>query len=430
MVRSGINKTLLSLLKKKSIRKILVINFANNFVDLAEDFLSATSDARRLVAAEKLSEIILKRNDLEDMLAVRKEVRTLELMRSISYPHQTDHSAHSVYVYFLGIWLYSVVPNLSVCSNSVGKLFFPWVFAGLLHDIGYVFAEPVGALPSSRRVVERLFQPDQLATLLRPKKNIYHKDFKNFISFLFDLKRKMTWEYPCYTKGDFPDQTLNELRKIPWMPRINKSLGDDAFLLFSHLKPKNSIPVDGLETYAYSVAGTGYDGHSAGEIDHGIASALFLLQWSSYWYWLAEETRKVKRLWYDRYFQRYMFDYNVLNLTKHIVPALYSVACHNIQPTRPEGKKLLPIKLENDPLTYLAILCDELQKWDRFPAGRKNIHNLEEFDSASLVSEDIELEKETTIPRFQILGHKDVKISICKSLTKRLKDWSKIIKIL
>ncbi len=440
MARTGINRVLLHWLMYDPGGRRIVDQFDDGFINLARGFFDATNDAQRLVAAEGLAKIVLLRHDMDDFAELRREVRTMELMRTISYPRQTDHSAHSVYVFLLGIWLYAMSEQI---RNTVGNRFhwsgdlladflFPWEFAGLLHDIGYIFAELASATPSSRRLVERLYQPARLTALLQPRDPSRGQDFLEFMSFIRRLKREAQWDDPVYSRSDFPDQILNELRKLPWLSRLD--LDVDAFELFQQFKAATSIPADGLEIYAYSVAETGYDGHSRGEIDHAIASALFMLQWSSYWYWLANETLNVSPDWYRRYFCRYgqggprLFDYLPENLTRDIVPILYSVACHNIIATRPEGRRLLPLRLANDPIAYLSILCDELQKWDRFPAGRIYIQDLEGFAESSLASSDIRLTG-GQVPRIQIRAHLDTRRRVCDALNERLADWQYIVRV-
>jgi len=439
MARHGINRTLLRWLEQDPIGQALVAEFDSNFLALAKKFFNATSDAERLVAAELLAKIILIRNDMQDMAILRREVRTLELMRAISYPRQTDHSAHTVYVFFLGIWLYANCPSIASAfgerylwyGNPLIDFVFPWEFAGLLHDIGYIFSEPANVTPSSRRLAERFFQTASLTAQLQPRNPDCATDFLEFMVFIRKLTRDVPWEWPFYCSGDCSDQ-LNSLRRLPWLSHFNEDV--DAFGLFHRHKPASTIGADGLEVYAYSVAESGYDGHSVGQVDHAIASALFLLQWSTYWYWLADRTKGVNQDWYELYFckseetgqQRYNYDFT--NVTKLMVPTLYSVACHNIQTSRPEGRRLLPIRLHDDPLAYLSILCDELQKWDRFPAGNSHIHNLEDFAESSLVSEDIQLSLKDS-PRFHVRCRNSIRKRIVNALDDRLLNWSTIVRV-
>jgi hypothetical protein len=449
MSRRGINKVLLEWFKNCRQGKSVSSGIAYDFCDKLELFLNSTTDAQRLVAAERTSRIILERNDLDDLGELREEVRTLELMRKISYPNQTDHSAHSLYVYILGLWL---LGNSTKLCKIVADFFpgiikqwnddflFPWVYVSLLHDIGYVFAEPSEILPSTRKLVERFYQDARLTALLRPVTTPTTTDFLEFMKFIRKVRRNATWQWPQYSGQKFPDDTLDSLRYLPWGDELD--IGVDAYEIFHNcikstpFPPASAkVPVDGLELYAYAVAKTGYDDHSEGQVDHAIASSLFMLQWSSYWYWLAKKTKYKKQHWYNKYFCRIgigprHFTYNLTNLTRDIIPALYSVACHNIVAKNSQGKALLPIKITDGPILYLSILCDELQKWDRFPAGSKYIHNLSDFSNESLVSEDITATVNSNGVVFKIRKPAEVVNKIIDALNDKLVDWSSFVSII
>jgi len=447
MSRQGINQVILDWFKNDTLGQSVSQQIGPGFSTKLELFLNSTTDAQRLVTAEETSRIVLERNDLDDLAELRQEVRTLELMRKIAYFFQTDHSAHSLYVYILGIWLLGNSIELDnivsgffpgVQKQRMREILFPWVYASLLHDIGYIFSEPPEILPSTRKLAERFFQDARLTALLRPSAVHTTSDFLEFMKFIREIKRDAGWQWPLYSERKFPEDTLNSLRYLPWGRDLG--IGVDAFEVFHDCNtampfPAASakVPVDMLEIYAYSVAQTGYDDHSEGQVDHAIASSLFMLQWASYWYWLAKKTEKRQQSWYDKYFCRIgeprCFSYDISNLTDDIIPALYSVACHNILDHSASGKALLPLKIIDGPILYLSILCDELQKWDRFPAGSKFIHNLSDFSHESLISEDISVSIKANIIEFEINKPVEIVSKIINSIDSKLVDWKKFISI-
>jgi len=432
MSRSGINAELLRWLETKQIKHEIKIEFEDSFNELSKNFLNAVTDARRLTSAEDLAEIILKKNGLDELIRIRKEVRKLELKRAISYSKQTDHSAHSLYVYLLGLYIYKCSPvMMSTLGDDFHRFLFPWVYAGLLHDVGYIFSEPISALPSSRGLLERFFELWRIEELAKPTTPYDDNDFKEFISFVQKLKSQANWQDPCYSRCDYPIDILDELRKIPWIERFELGLDTDAFRLFQQCVSENSIPTYMLENYAYKVAISGYDEKSNPEIDHAIASSLFLLQYCSYWYWLSVESQKVKdKSWCYKYICEERLDFSKNNLPNKIIPALYSVACHNVLPSRHEGKYILPIRLEADPLTYLLVLCDILQIWDRFPAGTKYLDDLDSFSEFALISEEVNLSCSNNLIVFEIKSNSTkFKEDLINNLNQRLVDWKTIIEI-
>ncbi|WP_407314289.1 hypothetical protein [Desulfosporosinus sp. SB140] len=111
-----------------------------------KEFFASRSDIERLQHAEFLSERILSLTDFADMIPLRSTVATLEIKHLIRYNKQTDHTAHTVYLFLLGIWVYDHISGIreaidkSINSSKPLKLFiFQWTFASLLHDVGYLY---------------------------------------------------------------------------------------------------------------------------------------------------------------------------------------------------------------------------------------------------------------------------------------------------
>src|SRR5262249_3203678 len=124
--------------------------------DAASLFFQTRTDIRRLTAAQEVAKEILLVHDHEDMIKIRDIVAKQELRRQIQYGKQQDHTAHTVYLYLLGLWLYDNLPQISTAferkymitedlnrneKDMSSELCFleHWSFASLLHDIGYAF---------------------------------------------------------------------------------------------------------------------------------------------------------------------------------------------------------------------------------------------------------------------------------------------------
>jgi len=79
------------------------------------------------------------------------------------------------------------------------------------------------------------------------------------------------------------------------------------------------------------------------------------------------------------------YDYQLSNVSTFVVEACRAVAYHNVQLSVSGGANILScVTLEEEPILYLAIVCDELQNWDRYPAGRGGPGNLDSVVSGSL----------------------------------------------
>ena len=81
-------------------------HFLPKYRESIEAFLGATTDSVRLVRASQVSRHILSEYDMAELEDLRSTVQASELLRVIPYARQTDHSAHTLYLYLLGIYLF------------------------------------------------------------------------------------------------------------------------------------------------------------------------------------------------------------------------------------------------------------------------------------------------------------------------------------
>jgi hypothetical protein len=118
-MRFDINETLLRHIATGGGAAFELRNKANKeMTEVISDLFNSRSDVRRLERAQKAAEYILHIYDFGDILKLREIVATQELRRLIAYDKQTDHTAHTVYLYILGIWFFDHIPAI---SSAVSK---------------------------------------------------------------------------------------------------------------------------------------------------------------------------------------------------------------------------------------------------------------------------------------------------------------------
>lgn len=384
MYRTGINAALLRVITSPPewVKNLPLddegesLYFLPKYQGILESFLDATTDSARLVRASLASRSILAEYDLGELEDLRSTVQASELLRVISYARQTDHSAHTLYLYLLGIYLFfsstklrtGIASHLGEHDQSSGLLsrfLFQWLFASLLHDIGYVFQ---GRARSEIRAVDRLFRATTITRLM----DSTDTGLKRAVTSLINSLRIEPFE-----AIQNPEDIVARLRHLPWGSKAN--FRDDTFESFLVYGPRNQqITGEALEDYAYLVAAGGYDGLSEGTVDHAIATGLFLFRYSTFWYYLAKETgfEDVFEAFQDGGYPE-----------KDVVAGCFAAAAHNLigRHARSYGSLLF----EKNPIIYLGVLCDELQKWDRFPAGERYLVDLQSFDEYCTDSERI-----------------------------------------
>ena len=144
-----------------------------------ERLFQARSDIHRLHAAQDVAALVLEQHDFDDLLPLRSIVAVQELRRQITYAKQKDHTAHTVYLYLLGIWLFHHLPQLREAFRRKHKIanevvnigdgqyvlvdrvdhefLFQWTYASLLHDVGYAFYDLSKDTIDDRREIDNLY---------------------------------------------------------------------------------------------------------------------------------------------------------------------------------------------------------------------------------------------------------------------------------
>lgn len=377
-------------------------------------FFDSRSDIERLQRAEFLSERILSLTDFADMIPLRSAVATLEVKRLIGYKKQADHTAHTVYLFLLGIWVYDHITGIreavdrSIDSSKPLKMFvFQWTFASLLHDLGYLYGDFEQGENSAVWVIY-----DEMLSFE------YFSRFsgelsKNARMELKDLWQEFSERYELKPHREYASsqQLIEALEHIPWLAELLPSYRSGLETMNS----EHSIG-PGLTPFAYQMAATGYDGKPV--VDHGVAGSLMLLKYTSIWYWLSEHADQRYPVLHEELNARFRYRMHVLE--KHVVSACRAVAYHNMTEVK--------FRLEEEPLLYLAVLCDELQVWDRFHSGSAFIDSWETIKHC--MAEDLEAElivSEANEPMLHLMASQLHYDKLLGSLKKRLAQWERYV---
>lgn len=427
-----------------------------NLDQLLVDFFNARSDIKRIIQAEKVAEKVLETMEYKEILGLRKEVASLEIKRIIDYETQNDHTAHTVYLFLLGIWMYDHVSalrdafNSSITNKQKEKMFvFQWTFASLLHDIGYLFYET----RMIKNETASLFQDSDGEPELQAFRVFgayYDKLFKDafegkFADFSWAKTEsdvdtaqsllKGIWDEFNQRFGEIntrlavtPMEVLEKLANIPWLETLNiKPVSDKITSGFKYLV-SSTMEID-LIGNAEKIANFGYGNEKNNpRVDHAIASGLMLLQYTSIWYWLSAELEKRKEIpddtaykeLYRNLFSNYQYPVDLL--TNHVIPACRTAIYHNMNDKD-------SIRLDNEPLLYIAILCDELQVWDRFVSGSAHLKawdNAETHCMAENVTAAAEEDQSFVSFGFEYIRYRH---KVKNTLDKRLVDWKEHVKL-
>lgn len=419
----------------------------SGLAEMLATFFHARSDIKRIIESEKVAEAILATMEYKEILSLRREVASLEIKRIIAYGKQNDHTAHTVYLFLLGVWMYDNVEeireaiNNKIKSNQKEKMFvFQWVFSSLLHDIGYLYYETIDVKNDtwhlfSEKEKEELPAYQVYGTYYdKLFRDAFENQFTDF-SWATDAEENVQskkalreiWQdfetkYAIETrKARSPEDVLNKLSDMPWLNDLLPGKQNGLAILENTNITKNLI------NFAYQIATEGYKkGSNDPRTDHAIASGLMLLQYTSIWYWLAAEVEKRKSddTQYASLFEKIFkaFKYPLGVFQNHVIPACQVAIYHNISDKE-------SITLEKEPLLYLAILCDELQVWDRFVSGSEHLNaweNAETHCMAENVSADIDKDKKHVLFDFEYIRFKK---KVVDTLNHRLIDWDKFVKI-
>lgn len=360
-------------------------------------FFDTTDDFSRIVCGRAVSECLLRQRNMDYLVTLRDIVTEMELSRSTQYPKQTDHTVHTLYLFFLGVWMFDHSAHFrkqySDCCVTGDRsprwtydaFLLQWLFAGLMHDVGYVFESVSPATKPYRESVDELFRVDESRIL---KKHFPYCDAVTIETACSIVSRNIrAWSdagaLPQYAEAMTPKAVVRELDKAPWAKGAVAGMAGSTSSLFQVSEERISARL-GFESrpsaaqlmaYGSGAADLGYFGRPPAVVDHAFASGSLLLQLTSLRYWLvrtvaAQQPSAAELLSGRKASDRWPgFSYDYSALIDNIVPACHAVASHNFLPGAMVATSALPFSLEHGPLVFLSVLCDELQQWHRPPVG-------------------------------------------------------------
>ncbi|MFA7533846.1 MAG: RyR domain-containing protein [Tissierellaceae bacterium] len=265
----------------------------------------------------------LKTNQELNFVDLLDVLKSYEENASTLIDKQRDHFVHSVNVFLLGLSIYSSNSNFQRTYKDYKKtdvtyqettlkemFFYEWGLASLCHDIGYPIEITSKQINKFSDIITRA---DITGMESRP-----YIDFHNFdaINGFINKSDEDRLDKPLDILSSFIGEFLN----------LDYTLLNKALYNFPELMKKG------------------------GFVDHGYYSAIILLKWYAY---LSEDEN------------------NKEVLMKSIISASSAILLHNYYKNglMREPFNLGLLKASSHPLSYLLILCDELQDWNREAYG-------------------------------------------------------------
>ncbi len=212
------------------------------------------------------------------------------------YKNQYEHTAHTLYLFLLGVWIYDSLPNAKKSiDNSINedahlrvkRFLFQWTYASLLHDIGYIFNHIV--VESKVHIDEQgLRQYDRMFELEWIRQHIIGDLTPEYESILDGLCGEFRKNYKRWNLVDepTPEIIIKKLCDVNWVNDflMVQEKKKDAF---SWLALESFDPTgERLRNEAMRIASEGYHfsekKDSETKVDHAVASGLMLFQYKAH----------------------------------------------------------------------------------------------------------------------------------------------------
>jgi hypothetical protein len=378
-----------------------------------DNFLLSTMDEVRMRHSQALANLSLKIHNSEDAEHFRSGVLRREASGNIAFPKQRDHSAHTVNNWLLGWYIYGHSRVLrrqmddAQRQRGLARHNYPnhhtfgglWQSTSLLHDIGYLFEGSVEALNVNA-------QANQASVGARVVADYFMHRYWIDLGILSreDRRRALGMakvQAPRLSETDTLAGIAHGLRELPDLERLRVELCERMkarkIEIPRQIKPDNSIKSDAFDLWKsnYSAFGNksmaGRIGVAESEfyrlinegltdgmriLDHGVCSGLVLLMYHTFHYCLyhglpTQKPADDARLW--RILKRTKYEHSALYWWGGLVWASASAALHNILQTSNGRGKYGPLAVDEDPLTYLGLLVDTVQEWDRYTVSRASM---------------------------------------------------------
>ncbi len=463
-------------------------------------FLSCTMDEARSRAATDFATNTLSLQLLDETTVFRELVMRREVGGDTEFSGQRDHSAHTVNNWLLGWLIFETsdpfrksfsravdarrlrtakTPDESAALEHVfGDV---WMFASLLHDIGYLFEGAIG--PTSwqshhemaRRAISvvRGHQQHQvwsawglsslvdqnIAKLSVPSWFRSNPGNDTLVSILDELKtlgdlRLLFKDLSSTWSGidrDFSEKAENAPTSFSSESRERLREQTDAFDLWKlHYSSFTSGTtqsamlrhVENVRQATYALAVDGLPGLGLRLIDHGVAGGLILLQINTLFFAAHQALKEARPRDWDQSKQWLAFRGDALGATfknefwwAGIVWACFATAFHNVQQLLKSTKskhslpktgrfchvELSPLRLDDDPLAYLGVLVDIVQEWDRYAVVRAG----HLFGKRSLQGSEVTVTYETDGRLRLNLGERAT--DAIEALDAALEDWQSLL---
>lgn len=446
-------------------------------------FLNSTMDETRSNHALKCREIILNGYDCKDLEFISKGVLRREVSGDITYTKQRDHFSHTLNNFLLGTYIFEksnsfkkefkkvcknlkkYVPSLNEIkpNNKVkwddGSIFYSvWFYVSLLHDMGYIFEGALHPLNTNvqqqqikvgAEVINDFFQHQfwkssdlTIFSSIHSKEVIINAtkvslptiNYSSILAVADSLRQlKHTDEFKDYLKiifGNYYSVDIFDIWKQYFKRFKNKYMSE---------------LVDLLREYFESVSILGRDKSGLRLLDHGICSGLIIFHYTNLFYELIyqlenldeTEYKKHKKIFEDFFGPKSAenkYDIEFDSWWGLLVWASVATAFHNalqekefITLLKQSDLRHKKLQLSDDPLTYLGILVDILQQWDRYNVDSGAIFN----NIKTIQNNEVYIGKNKKQKKIKIKYiNEDIKNDVIEALDNSLYKWSDIIEVI
>lgn len=433
-------------------------------------FLFATNDETRLYHASEYVKQILITLDSSELDFFRKYVLRKEITADVFYDKQRDHSAHTLYNYLLGSYLFE---NSSLIKEKFSKhisgidydydLFINmWPYVSLLHDIGYMFEGALYPLSSEMQSKQIKMGADSVNDFF--EHNFWESCQVLSLSdrkFLLDIAEmdlpKINTASLSTIADDLSDiGNTNNIKSALYAKEIEPNLPSNAFELWHEYFVWYKMPtmrdrVKSLKMYFEQLINVGMANTGLRILDHGVCSGLILLKYTTFYYNLhfgiqaaypnqSSEGKKICNNFFKRAslatfvgkrVQRTnmkFIEYPIEDWWKHWVHMSASTAFHNFLQSSYEYPDfgIKKISLKEDPMTYLGVLVDVIEEWDRYNTTSSSVMT----SKLPLQGIDVFIRKRrNTLIEIKFPNSK-IAEKVKKDLSNSLLGWKKIINII
>ncbi|WP_042876575.1 hypothetical protein [Cupriavidus necator] len=431
-------------------------------------FLSTTMDQVRVNKALDCTRRVLAIADLEDFEMFREGVWKREATRGMAYDKQRDHTAHTLNNWLLGWYFYSHSDRIYSAINTAierrdwnpsasHKFSFDqyfghtWQYTSLLHDIGYLFEGSITSMDTgnqSKQAEIGLRTADEYFTMAFWKQtgatSVHaHPEFRKLVSMPDAPQEASLSKIAIYLRAlgrlnNLAKEVAADLQHSAGKRRSAKlELPGDAFDLwqahFKHFGQADAAQrIEDLQAAFLEDVTKGMPGADIRVLDHGVCSGLLQLKIATFFYNLFANFDNLEddggeyspaavaakmRAREDTVAVPHDYEF----WWSGIVWASASAALHNIQQRGERwasGVKGRTLALADEPLTYLGILVDCIQDWDRYFVYDSRTRNPVQGIEVDLGHEQGKIMIKVPAPLFK---------KMTEDLDKALSDWTEIV---